>query len=466
MDRGHDEKANMHALYEASRDGCVSTLTTLIQRDALILDRVLLTSFGETPLHIAALLGHFEFSKALLSKKPKLAEEVDSLGRIPLHLASAEGHTEIVRALLLVNADVCVIFRDRDERIPLHLAAMRGRIETMRLLIHAQPTSILENLHGDSVLHLCVQNNHLEALELLVASANGDQSFLSSKDRDGNSILHLAVMLKQMKVINYLLSVPEIKREANSKNKYGQTALDVLDVLEASNVYPRDFKYAEIKNILKEAGVKRSIDDQSWVKRGWRCICSSLGRRLKHQGNWIDETRGTLMVVATVMATMAFQVGINPPGGVWQDDAKGKPSREEDICYAGTAILSCSLPEVYQLMLKFNTTSFIASVCVVLLVISGFPLTSKFSVWLLSLTMTTSVVFMTLTYLFALDLITSFDVLDNINKFADNVTKVWIGVVVITGVIQIIRPLYWMVNKLRNFKRKSTKAPAKVPANV
>ncbi|XP_059455127.1 ankyrin repeat-containing protein BDA1-like [Corylus avellana] len=454
----------MDALYEASRDGCVSTLTTLIQRDALILDRVLLTSFGETPLHIAALLGHFEFSKALLGKKPKLAEEVDSLGRIPLHLASAEGHTEIVRALLLVNADVCVV-RDQDERIPLHLAAMRGRIETMRLLIHAQPTSILVNLNGDSVLHLCVRNKHLEALKLLVASANGNKSFLSSKDRDDNSILHLAVMLKQMKVINYLLSVLEIKREANSKNKYGQTALDVL---EASNVYPRDFKYAEIKNILKEAGVKTSIDDQSWLKRGWRRICSSLGRRLKHQGNWIDETRGTLMVVATVMATIAFQVGINPPGGVWQEYVKTEDKSQactEEICEAGTGILSYLWPEEYQLLLKFNTTSFIASVCIVLLVISGFPLTSKFSVWFLSLTMTTSVVFMTLTYLFALDLITSFGVLDNINKFADNVTEVWIGVIVITSVIQIIHPLYWMVNKLRNSKRKSTKSPAKEPAN-
>jgi ankyrin repeat protein len=92
MDRRHDEEGNMVAIYEASMNGCVSTLNTLIQRDALILNKVSLTSFNETPLHIAALLGHLEFSRVLLNKKPKLTEEVDSLGRTPLHLASAEGH--------------------------------------------------------------------------------------------------------------------------------------------------------------------------------------------------------------------------------------------------------------------------------------------------------------------------------------------------------------------------------------
>jgi ankyrin repeat protein len=115
--------------------------------------------------------GHLEFSRALVSKKPKLAEEVDSLGRTPLHLASAEGHTEIVKALLQANTDVCLAF-DQDGRIPLHLAAMRGRIEIIKELIIARRESIRVNLNGDSVLHLCVRYNHLDALKLLVESAN------------------------------------------------------------------------------------------------------------------------------------------------------------------------------------------------------------------------------------------------------------------------------------------------------
>jgi len=200
MDKRHDEEENMVAeLYEASRNGCVSTLTTLIQRDARILDRVSLTFFSETPLHLSALHGHLEFSRVLISKKPTLAKEVDSLGRTPLHLASAEGHTEIVKALLQANKNICSAV-DQDERIPLHLATMRGRIEIITELVTARQESIRVNLNGDSVLHLCLQYNHFDALKLLVESANGDELFLNSKDRDGNSVLHLAVMLKQMKV--------------------------------------------------------------------------------------------------------------------------------------------------------------------------------------------------------------------------------------------------------------------------
>jgi ankyrin repeat protein len=193
-----EEEKTIAELYEASRKGCVSTLTTLIQRDARILDRVSLTSFSETPMHLAALHGHLEFSKLLLSKKPTLAKEVDSLGRTPLHLASAEGHSEIVKALLQVNIAVCLA-SDQHERIPFHFVVMRGRIEIIEELIRAQPESIQKNLNGGSVLHLCVQYNHQDALEWLVKSADCDE-LLNSKNHDGNSILHLAVMLKQIKV--------------------------------------------------------------------------------------------------------------------------------------------------------------------------------------------------------------------------------------------------------------------------
>jgi len=97
MDEKHEEEENMVALYEASRNGCLSTWKTLIPKDA----------FSETLLHLSALHGHFEFSRVLISKKPTLANEVNLLGRTPLPLASAEGHTEIVKALLQANKNIC-----------------------------------------------------------------------------------------------------------------------------------------------------------------------------------------------------------------------------------------------------------------------------------------------------------------------------------------------------------------------
>ncbi|KAB1210612.1 hypothetical protein CJ030_MR6G010296 [Morella rubra] len=93
----------------------------------------------------------------------------------------------------------CCLVQDQSGRIPLYFAAMRGRIKVVKDLIRAQPDLIRVDLCGDSFLHLFIQYNHLDALKLLVESAN-DGELLDSKDHDGNSILYLAVMLKQMKM--------------------------------------------------------------------------------------------------------------------------------------------------------------------------------------------------------------------------------------------------------------------------
>ncbi|KAG6716928.1 hypothetical protein I3842_04G073000 [Carya illinoinensis] len=487
MDRRRaGEDNNVVAVYEASLNGCVSTLNTLIQRDAMLLHKISLTSFTETPLHIAALLGHVEFTGALLSKKPNLANEVDSLGRTPLHLASAEGHTEIVKLLLQTNAEICLVC-DEDERIPLHLASMRGRMEAIKELLFAKPHSIRVELDGCNVLHLCVRYNHLDALKLLVESSINEDDFLTSKDGDGNSILHLATMFKQTKTIKYLLSILEVKREVNATNSMGYTALDVLEFS------PRDFKYLRIQDIFKEAGARRRTNlmnstssslgptvrvdaeaqtaqntnneavqevQSSRFRKWWRYIRSwSWVKYLKHQGNWIEETRGTLMVVATVIATMTFQAGITPPGGVWQENTTtGGFSCSQPVCEAGTAVLSYAWPLDYTHFLSFNTTSFFASLSVVLLVISGFPLRNKFAIWLLTLAMTTAVTFMALTYLTGVGLVTPDHLLPKFYEMVYPSVGTWIGLLAIVGVVHTIRLFHWILKKIGKFTRGSNTA--------
>lgn len=471
MDSGLGEEDNIVALYQASLDGCISSLNTLMERDPLILHRISLASFSETPLHITALSGHLEFTTTLLRKKPRLADVVDSLGRTPLHLASAEGHTEIAKALLQASTNVCLV-QDRSGRIPLHFAAMRGRIEVIKDLIRAQPNSIRVDLCGDSVLHLFIRYNHLNALKLLVESAN-DGELLDSKDHDGNSILHLAVMLKQMKTIEYLLSLSKIKREANAKNKNGRTALDLLDFC------PRDYVCLKIQDILKEAGVIRSTDPNSlllptphvnhgldeaqppqiimegrqaqsrlrkcWPYRGW---CSWV-KHLKYQRTWMEETRGALMLVATVIATMTFQAGISPPGGVWQQQTNSTvdPSCRNEICDAGTSILSYTQSDAYQLFLFFNTTSFFASLSVVLLVIGGFPLKNKLFVWIFTAALSLAITFMALAYLWAATLQSSYYADSSIDIFhiGAKIVFVWLVLFVVVILMHAIRLISWMM---------------------
>nr|XP_015902788.1 ankyrin repeat-containing protein BDA1-like [Ziziphus jujuba var. spinosa] len=182
----HDQHETLIRLYEASFEGSTAILDLLFQKDRSILNKISLTSFTETPLHISALHGHLNFTKELLSLKPqepKLAAELDLLKRSPLHLAAAEGHTDIIQALLQENGAMCLP-RDQEGKIPLHYASMRGRVEVIKLLVKSQPKSVLEKLNeGGTVFHLCVHYDQLEALQVLVESLGYEnKEFLNSQD--------------------------------------------------------------------------------------------------------------------------------------------------------------------------------------------------------------------------------------------------------------------------------------------
>ncbi|KAG2715947.1 hypothetical protein I3760_03G103400 [Carya illinoinensis] len=434
MDRSHDiEEANVAALYEASHVGCESTLNSIMQRDSLILNKISLTSFTDTPLHIAVLHGHLEFTAALLRKKPNLAGREDS----------REGHAEIVRELLQADTDVCLpLARDQDGRIPPHLAVMRGHIEVIQKLLNSKPNSILEDHDGASVLHLCVKYNCLDALKLLVESADDNGYSLNSKDNDGNLILHLAVMLGQTETIKYLLSVSKIKGEANAINRIGNTALDVLDLGH------RDFKSLKIQEMPMAAGVRRSRDlnspdllpttqrhervaryitneghepapaAQSRFKKwgAYFCLCGWV-KHFTGRGpsKWVEKTREIVMLVATVIATVTFQAGITPPhyntiGGVWQKQDCEQKINGNVTCKAGQAIFSDTRPDLYQFFLSSNTTSLVAALCVVLLISLGIPKRSQLFLWFLTFAMLIAVTFMLSTYVVAVSLVTSADV--------------------------------------------------------
>ena len=113
-------------LYEASLKGSVDSLKQLLVEDPLALARAAVTCFEETPLHVAAMLGHLDFAQFVVSKKPDMAMAADSQGRLPLHMAAAKGFLEMVNLLVSVNPNVCVC-QDEDGRTPLLLAVMKAK---------------------------------------------------------------------------------------------------------------------------------------------------------------------------------------------------------------------------------------------------------------------------------------------------------------------------------------------------
>ncbi|KAL7099105.1 hypothetical protein ACP275_09G061400 [Erythranthe tilingii] len=228
--------------------GSISSLQKMLNQDPLVLDRFSVNSFSDTPLHVAAMLGHTDFVKEIVSIKPELVNELNSHKSSPLHLASSKGHVGVVKAILSsVDTQTICLARDRNGLTPLHLAALKGRIEVLRILLQTEPEAAQVTVYRDeNILHLCVKHYQVEPLKLMVKTALAHPKFINSKDGDGNTLLHLAVADKQVETINFLLSVPAF--EVNAQNLNGLTAVDVL--IQSR----RDVRDLEIEESLKKAG--------------------------------------------------------------------------------------------------------------------------------------------------------------------------------------------------------------------
>ncbi|XP_058213672.1 ankyrin repeat-containing protein BDA1-like [Rhododendron vialii] len=324
-------------LCDAALRGDLESLREIIAKNNYILDKVLLGCFkGKNPLHVATSTGEAEFVLKLLEIKPKLAEVIDAELGAALHIASANGDLKIVEALVEFSPEMCMA-RDRDGNNPLHIAAMKGKVDVLKKLVETCPLAAQVILdRGDTILHLCVKYNQLASLLLLLEMIR-DPEFVRSKDANGNTILHIAVFGKRFEIIKHVLIRTEIF--VNEINGAGWTAMDLyFFVQNRSDLEEVD---VHIKKVLRATGAKR---------RGQMAVITPSPRG--------KEVMQTLMVVSSLFATMAFQVGVNPPAGVWQDDS------EEHL--AGKAILAYKYPKSYSCFLYFNTVGFLLSSCLIL----------------------------------------------------------------------------------------------------
>ncbi|PQM38507.1 ankyrin repeat-containing protein [Prunus yedoensis var. nudiflora] len=116
-----------------------------------------------------------------------------------------------------------------------------------------------------------------------------------------------------VQTIRYLLSFAVIRAEAIAVN--GMSSI-MSDVLEHSSIAREDSGILRRSEINNEPSPNPSAKKKKGAKR-WK---KKLIKCFKYPKKWLEESRGILMVVATVISTMTFQAVISPPGGVWQEN--------------------------------------------------------------------------------------------------------------------------------------------------
>lgn len=459
----------MNKLHEAAMKGDLAALQDLLLQDPQILHKPTSSSSDGTPLHVSCLSGHASFTKHLLTHNPELAKEADSRGSLPLHVACAKGDVEIVRALVAVDPAGCLRY-DREGRTPLHLAAIKGRAEVIAELIRAKPESArMVTSQGESAFHLCVKSNRVEALKVVVDCVGRNDEFVGCRDKDGNTILHLAVARKQLEIIKYLLSSTNIAVDV--QNVKGFTALDVL------SQGPRDLRDMEIKQLLQRAGAPIMYQTslgrdtiqaipiaQPYIKQNSDIKPPVKARK---QTDWLGRKRSALIVVASLIATVAFQATLSPPGGFWQDDFTADPAKNgtEKSHHVGMAVMATALPKAYGQFMIFNTLAFLSSLSIILLVVSGLPIKRRRWMWTQMVTMWIAITALTITYFIAWIHMTPEDnrgVLNTVTRVSVLLWLCLMGIIFLGNVVRMVR---WFSRKYGRSKGKEREASPAVEEN-
>ncbi|KAL6596600.1 hypothetical protein ACP70R_047243 [Stipagrostis hirtigluma subsp. patula] len=80
------------------------------------------------------------------------------------------------------------------------------------------------------------------------------------------------------------------------------------------------------------------------------------------EGKDLEKRRKFLMLLAILAASITYQAGISPPGGFWSDN--------NDDHRAGDPVFHDKFPDRYKVFFYFNATAFMASLAVIMLLVS------------------------------------------------------------------------------------------------
>ncbi|XP_016681215.1 uncharacterized protein [Gossypium hirsutum] len=183
---------------------------------------------------------------------------------IPLQVAVMLGHFYFVDEVLTEKPKNLILEKGRN---PLHIAAMKE-------LVHARPGAA-----------------QLPAINFLISSSTVD---VSCEKEDGFTAL-------------YLLS--HIQRDVKEEivESFGRMGATHAKDKPLSN---GQLKATRTKILLSTCDQSDSIPKHKKRKDGKRLV--------KSNADWLERKCDTLMLVASLLAAMAYQGGVNPPSVVWQ----------------------------------------------------------------------------------------------------------------------------------------------------
>ncbi|KAL0387773.1 UNVERIFIED_CONTAM: hypothetical protein Sradi_2659100 [Sesamum radiatum] len=192
--------------------------------------------------------------------------------------------------------------------------------------------------------------------------------------------------------VEYLVKQPHLN--VNAENSYGLRALDIMfsygfnskDVYIEEAIRLAGGCRSQLATTTNETRLSLDIQDTSLQPSSdTPTNQTSLSHDTSHTSSksssdtdeWSKELKSGIIVMASVFATLTFQVALTPPGGVWQDWGSNATPFNSSVVptqQPGVPILYDLDRKQFTLVMMYNTFTFMNSIATIVMMIQPFKL--------------------------------------------------------------------------------------------
>ncbi|KAM5576899.1 ankyrin repeat-containing protein [Rosa sericea] len=300
---------------------------------------------GVTALHAAVTHNSTckDIVEIMVSKNPKMIQEVDELGWTPLHYAAFRGNVDAIRTLIKCDSSMAYIL-DKCGMSALHVAAHAGRTKVMKELIRLRPdTCDLLNHKGQSAVHAAVLGDKPSVIKYILKTPEL-AGLVNEADNDGNTPLHLAAFTKNTRILRALAR--DCKVDKTATNDHQSKAVDIfvgddieLDTFDRYRILRllgrsigvpifqryvhRDFMSSEEKKATSTMATianDKHRDFMSSEEKKATSTMATIANDKSVKASLDDSKRfDTNLLVAMLIATVTFSAALTVPGGFNSD---------------------------------------------------------------------------------------------------------------------------------------------------